>query len=74
MDLQRKAAIVGIGATEFSRDSGRSERRLAVEAVLAALADAGVSADEIDGLVGSDYDDTNQLDLVNALGLRNIAF
>jgi len=73
MDLQRKAAIVGIGATEFSRDSGRSERRLAVEAVLAALADAGVSADEIDGLVGSDYDDTNQLDLVNALGLRNIA-
>lgn len=73
MDLQRKAAIVGIGATEFSRDSGRSERRLAVEAVLAALADAGVSADEVDGLVGSDYDDTNQLDIINALGLRNIA-
>ncbi len=73
MDLQRKAAIVGIGATEFSRDSGRSERRLAVEAVLAALADAGVSADEVDGLVGSDYDDKNQLDIINALGLRNIA-
>lgn len=72
-DLRRKAAIVGIGATEFSRDSGRSERRLAVEAVLAALADAGISADEIDGIVGSDYDDTNQLDLINALGLRNIA-
>jgi hypothetical protein len=26
-------AIVGIGATEFSKDSGRSELRLAAEAV-----------------------------------------
>ena len=31
--LARKTAIVGIGATEFSKDSGRSELRLAVEAV-----------------------------------------
>ena len=29
-------AIVGIGATEFSKNSGRSELRLAVEAVKAA--------------------------------------
>lgn len=27
--LSRKAAIVGIGATDFSKDSGRSELRLA---------------------------------------------
>ena len=27
------AAIAGIGATEFSKDSGRSELRLAAEAV-----------------------------------------
>ena len=32
-NLSRKAAIVGIGATEFSKDSGRSELRLAVEAI-----------------------------------------
>ena len=31
-----KAAIVGIGATEFSKDSGRSEMSLASEAVAAA--------------------------------------
>ena len=36
-------AIAGIGATEFSKDSGRSELRLAVEAVAAALADAGIA-------------------------------
>ena len=32
-----KAAIVGIGATEFSKESGRSELQLACEAVKAAL-------------------------------------
>ena len=33
----RTAAIAGIGATEFSKDSGRSELRLAAEALLAEL-------------------------------------
>ncbi|MCG3170968.1 MAG: hypothetical protein CALGDGBN_02539 [Pseudomonadales bacterium] len=70
---RRKTAIVGIGATEFSNDSGRSERRLAVEAVLAALEDAGIAPDEVDGLISSDCDATNQLELVNAMGLRNVA-
>jgi hypothetical protein len=35
-------AVVGIGATEFSKESGRSELRLAVEAVDLALRDAGI--------------------------------
>lgn len=41
--LGGRAAIAGIGATEFSKDSGRSELKLAVEAVGAALDDAGLS-------------------------------
>ena len=40
--LSGKAAIVGIGATDFSKNSGRSELRLATEAVAAALTDAGL--------------------------------
>jgi acetyl-CoA acetyltransferase len=40
--LAGKAAIAGIGATEFSKDSGRSELRLAAEAVRSAIADAGI--------------------------------
>ena len=40
-ELSGKAAIVGIGATDFSKNSGRSELRLAAEAVLDALDDAG---------------------------------
>ncbi|MGD9598444.1 MAG: lipid-transfer protein [Steroidobacteraceae bacterium] len=70
--LRRKTAIVGIGATEFSASSRRSERRLAVEAVLAALADAGLDPDDVDGIVNSDFDATNQVDVINALGLKNI--
>ena len=36
-------AIVGLGATEFSKNSGRSELKLGVEAALAACADAGIT-------------------------------
>ncbi|MGH3449659.1 MAG: lipid-transfer protein, partial [Haloechinothrix sp.] len=43
MTLSGRAAIVGIGATEFSKDSGRSELRLAAESVRAALDDAGLA-------------------------------
>ncbi len=45
-----KTAIAGIGATEFSKESGRSELRLAVEAVDLALRDAGIEPSEVDGL------------------------
>ncbi|MSV99607.1 MAG: lipid-transfer protein, partial [Actinobacteria bacterium] len=40
-------AIVGIGATEFSKNSGRSELRLAVEAVKAAIDDAGIQPSDV---------------------------
>ena len=44
-------AIAGIGATEFSKASGRSELRLAVEAVDAALKDAGLKPADVQGMV-----------------------
>jgi acetyl-CoA acetyltransferase len=43
-----KSAIVGIGATEFSKNSGRSELQLACEAVVAALKDCGLKPDDVD--------------------------
>ena len=45
--LTGKAAIVGIGATDFSKNSGRSELRLASEAVLDALDDAGLTPADV---------------------------
>ncbi len=38
--LKDEAAIVGIGQTEFSKNSGRSEVQLASEAIKAAIDDA----------------------------------
>ncbi len=46
--LSGAAAIVGIGATEFSKASGRSELQLSVEAVQHALADCGLTPADVD--------------------------
>lgn len=47
-----QVAIVGVGTTPFSRDSGRSELSLVVEACQNAIKDAGLTRDDIDGLSG----------------------
>src|SRR6266404_6466512 len=49
--VKDQAVIVGIGRTEFSSRSGRSELRLALEAITEALDDAGLEPDQVDGLV-----------------------
>ncbi|HEY7488196.1 MAG TPA: acetyl-CoA acetyltransferase [Streptosporangiaceae bacterium] len=45
-----RAAIAGVGYTPFSKNSGVSTLTLAVDAVLAALADAGLDVDDVDAL------------------------
>ena len=65
-----RCAIVGIGATEFSRDSGRSDLTLATEASLAAIADAGLAPEDIDGIVRCDVDLVRHNDLVRRARAR----
>jgi acetyl-CoA acetyltransferase len=67
-------AIAGIGATEFSRDSGRSVLSLATEASLAALADAGLTPSDVDGIVRCDSDTVRHNDLVHTLGLSRLDY
>jgi len=75
MSVRNRAAIVGVGQTEFSKDSGRSTLRMALEAILEALADAGLSPDEVDGIVKmSANDDIFEIDLLRNLNLRNLRF
>lgn len=45
-----KAAIAGVGYTPFTRDSGRSVLSLATEACRAAVADAGLTPADVDGV------------------------
>jgi acetyl-CoA acetyltransferase len=67
-------AIAGIGATEFSKESGRSELRLAAEAATAALADAGLAPGDVDGLVTFTMDNTAEIALARELGLGELRF
>ncbi len=69
-----KCAIVGIGATDFSRASGRSELTLATQASLAALADAGLTAADVDGIIRCDMDNVRGNDLAHSLGIRNLTY
>ena len=48
--LERRAVISGIGQSDIGRRLGRSELDLTVEAGLAAIADAGLRREDIDGL------------------------
>jgi acetyl-CoA acetyltransferase len=43
-------AIVGIGRTEYSRKSGRTTRAMAVEATRQAISEAGLTAQDVDGM------------------------
>ena len=72
--LKDAAAIVGIGATEFSKDSGRSELRLAVEACEAAIADAGLEPADVDGMVTYTADTNPEIEIARNLGIGELSF
>ncbi|GAA1687753.1 lipid-transfer protein [Streptomyces yatensis] len=72
--LGGRAAVVGIGATEFSKDSGRSELKLAVEAVQAALDDAGLTPADVDGLVTFTMDTSPEITVAQACGIGDLTF
>lgn len=68
-----QVAVCGIGTTPYSRDAGKSLRKLTLEAAMAAIRDAGLVAHDIDGIVGS----TSTMDshaVQSALGIREIAW
>ncbi len=69
-----EVAIVGIGATEFSKASGRSELRLATEAVKAAIADAGITPDQVGGMVTYSSETNPDVDIARALGIGDLTF
>ncbi|GED96805.1 lipid-transfer protein [Gordonia crocea] len=74
MSLSGTAAIAGIGATDFSKDSGRTELRLAAEAVTAAIADAGLAPADVDGLVTFTMDTNMEVAVARAAGLGDLTY
>jgi acetyl-CoA acetyltransferase len=73
----RAACLVGVGETRYAKwggITGTSEYQLAVEAVLAAIADAGMTPDDIDGLA-SFAEDRNEATFMAAdLGLPELRY
>ena len=67
-------AVVGIGTTDFSKDSGRSPLTLAAQAAHAALADAGLTAADVDGIVRCDMDTIYPAALAEALGVPDLGY
>jgi acetyl-CoA acetyltransferase len=72
--LAGTAAIAGIGATEFSKESGRTELRLAAEASRAALADAGLEPSDVDGMVTFTMDNNSEIAVARELGIPELSF
>ena len=64
----------GSGRRHFPRNSGVSVLALAADACHAAIRDAGLSPDDIDGIVRCDSDLVQHNDLATALGLPNLAY
>ncbi len=70
----RETAIVGIGATEFSKSSGRSELQLAAEAVRLAVEDAGLQPGEVDGLSTFTMETNAEIHVARSAGLGDLTF
>jgi acetyl-CoA acetyltransferase len=73
-ELSEVAAVCGIGATEFSKESGRSELRLACEAVEAAIDDAGIRPEQVDGMVTFTLDTNPEIEIARNLGIGDLSF
>ncbi len=71
--LSGRTAIAGIGQTEFSKESGRSELQLACECVKHALDDAGLVPAEVDGLVTFTLDASEEMEVARNLGIRELS-
>lgn len=70
--ISDKYCIVGVGETEYKRGAGMSTRQMAAIAVTRALADAGLTAADVDGMMSYSFGDNavNSQAVSHDLGIR----
>lgn len=71
--MRRRAAVVGVAATRQGVHHERSDYQLAVDALKAALDDAGIEKDRLDGVLGIQQPDgsgTHPLRLAKMVGIE----
>jgi acetyl-CoA acetyltransferase len=74
--IRREVAIVGIGQTEYAKALPAAAWELAIEAILAALADAGIDPKDVDGMCrfAPPFETVSEPMLVRALGIPELRF
>ena len=74
--IRREVAIVGIGQTQYAKALPPAAWDLAIEAVTAALADAGIDPADVDGMCrfAAPFEPVSEPMLVRALGIRELTF
>src|SRR5512139_2619893 len=70
--IQDRMAIVGIGHLPFAKDIGRPIGDTAVEAIQLALEDAGLQAEDVDGMSMFEMEHTHEVSIARRLGVRNL--
>jgi len=71
---KNKAAIVGIAITDFSKDCQRTELYMACRCIKAALDDAGLRPEDVDGLVKQTNDATDEHAVTSSMGMGNLTY
>ena len=72
--LKDKTAIAGIGQTAFAKHLEPSEKQLACEAIVAALADAGIDPSEVDAFSSYTMEETDEVDIAKNIGAGDVTF
>ncbi|MFP6607666.1 MAG: lipid-transfer protein, partial [Myxococcota bacterium] len=72
--LKDQAVIVGIGKTEFTKNSGVSEIALAAECVKNAIDDAGLRPSDIDGMTSFTLDSSDEVEVARNVGCGDLTF
>lgn len=72
LEFGGQIAIAGIGATEFSKDSGRTPMELAVECCEAACDDAGLDPSLVNGMVTFSAENNTEIEVARNLGIKEL--
>src|SRR6476660_8814361 len=72
--IKDRTAIVGIGQTAFAKQLDPPEKVLALDAIMAALDDAGIDPAEVDGLSSYTLENTEEVEIARNLGASAITW
>ncbi len=70
----RQACVVGIHALPYSKNMGMTERDSGARAILGALADAGLTVADVEGITRYVWQPTTEMEIARVLGVPNLKF